>query len=430
MLRVIAALLLGLLLWPPPAGARPASEPSPSPRPVGILTLNRLVADRLALRAAVLERIDRQRLALQGELNREQRRAAMLTLRLDGLRRSVAALGESLVGLTNEMRRLRRQRNILQRERERAARALLGGLHRSSRSDAAIPGRVRLLLGELLRDGGGADEELPRLEARQRELARARAAASMARTRLIRSRERLRERMTVLRTRLAALVTRRSESLRRLAGARTRQRQLRSLAALARELAMLAPPPCCRRPETLPQARARPGRIPEDRTLRIAASLPGIAPARLVPRLLPAMFAPDRPDLAPNARGSILPVAGRIVSRFGDEKAGILARGVTILVDRNQPVRAVRGGRVAFAGPFRGFGLVLILDHGDGYHTLLAGMTRLDVRRGDLIAAGAVVGRLERSGGEETRLYMELRQRGRPVNPLPWLAARADRTRG
>ncbi len=428
---IAAALLVGLLLlWPPPATARPGPGPTAAPRPASILALDRLVDGRVALRAAALGRLDRQRLALRGELTREERRAAALALRIDGLRRTHATLGDGFAALTAELR-LRRQRLDLQRrERERAARALLGRLHRSSRSDAAIPGRVRLLLGELLRDGGGAAEEIVRLEVRQRELARARAAVSMALTRLTRTRERLEGRLSGLRIRLAALLTRRSEAGRRLAAARARQQQLRSLAALARALAALTSPSCCQRPALLPPARSRPNRIPKDHALRVFAALPEIAPAGFEPRALPAEPPPRGAAVAPDPQSSILPVAGRIVSRFGDENAGILAQGITILVDRDQPVRAVRGGRAAFAGPFREFGLVLILDHGDGYHTLLAGMTRLDVRRGDLIAAGAVVGRVERSGRKDGRLYIELRQQGRPVNPLPWLAARADRIRG
>ncbi len=429
--RSIAAFLLALLfLWPPSAGALPAPGSTVPERPVGILALRTLVDGRVARQTASLDRLDRQRLALRGELTRAERRAATLALRLDNLRRTAARLGESLIGVTAELRAQRRCLDRRRRERERATRALLGRLHRSGRNAVATPGRLGLLLGELLRDGGSASEGIARLEARQRELARAQAAASMAATRLRRSRARLEEHLSALRIRLAALATRRSEAARRLAGARARQRQLGSLAELARELATLASTACCRRPAPLPAARTLPARIPIDYALRAAAALPDIAPARFEPRALPAVPPPGGLAVTPDPQSSILPVAGRIVSRFGDEKAGVLARGVTIRVDRDQPVRAVRGGRVAFAGPFREFGLLLILDHGDGYHTLLAGMTRLDVRRGDLIAAGAVVGRVARSGRENGRLYVELRQQGRPVNPLPWLAARADRTRG
>jgi septal ring factor EnvC (AmiA/AmiB activator) len=69
---------------------------------------------------------------------------------------------------------------------------------------------------------------------------------------------------------------------------------------------------------------------------------------------------------------------------------------------------------VVFAGPFRSFGRVAILDHGDGWTTLIAGLGALAVRTDDEVGAGAAIGRA--AGGEDPRVTVELRRRGRPVD--------------
>jgi septal ring factor EnvC (AmiA/AmiB activator) len=71
----------------------------------------------------------------------------------------------------------------------------------------------------------------------------------------------------------------------------------------------------------------------------------------------------------------------------------------------------------------------LIIDRGDGYHTLLSGMSRLDVVRGATVAAGQAVGAIGVGGGK-ARLYVELRHRGTPVDPAGWTASLGDRVRG
>ena len=124
------------------------------------------------------------------------------------------------------------------------------------------------------------------------------------------------------------------------------------------------------------------------------------------------------------------PIAGSISGAFGEDGAGPLDQGLTFVSDRAQPVRAPRSGTVVFAGPFLGFGLLLIVDHGHEYHSLLSGAARLDVRVGDVVVAGQIVGSIDGSEAVPARLYLELRHNGRPINPLPWLAAREDKVRG
>ncbi len=87
-------------------------------------------------------------------------------------------------------------------------------------------------------------------------------------------------------------------------------------------------------------------------------------------------------------------------------------------------------GLVVFAGPFRGYGRILILEHGEGYHTLLAGLTRIDTVLGQWLAAGEPVGLMEKEDRDAPVLYVELRRNGQPINPLPWLASQKDKVSG
>ncbi len=86
-------------------------------------------------------------------------------------------------------------------------------------------------------------------------------------------------------------------------------------------------------------------------------------------------------------------------------------------------------GKIVFAAPFRSYGLLLILDCGAGYHFVLAGLDRLDVQVGRRVQArepvGAMAGWDPHTSAARPTLYLELRHNGQPVNPVPWLKARA-----
>ncbi|MBB5711257.1 murein hydrolase activator EnvC family protein [Sphingomonas xinjiangensis] len=118
---------------------------------------------------------------------------------------------------------------------------------------------------------------------------------------------------------------------------------------------------------------------------------------------------------APGGRPYLLPVWGRLATGFGELSAtGVRARGLTLACAAHAGVRAPAAGRVAYAGPFRGYGGVIILDHGNGWTSLLAGLGAVAVRVGQHVAQGAPVGRA--GGGEEPRVTVELRRRGTPVD--------------
>lgn len=120
-------------------------------------------------------------------------------------------------------------------------------------------------------------------------------------------------------------------------------------------------------------------------------------------------------------RGSVVrPVAGPAVPGGVDGVGGQRAPGVTFLAPAGAEVVSPSDGEVLFAGSYHKTGKVLILEMGGGYDLVLAGLDRLDVRPGDELLAGEPVGAMPRAG-DGTKLYFELRQNGKGVNPAPWM---------
>jgi len=155
----------------------------------------------------------------------------------------------------------------------------------------------------------------------------------------------------------------------------------------------------------------------EEADERLRVSRPAGAPVVLIP--------PTGTDVLPitKARGRLsYPVVGRVVARYGRPTgAGLTSKGVSIETRIGAQVVAPYDGRVVFAGPFRGYGQVLITDHGEGYHTLLAGLSQIHTVVGQLVFSGEPVGVMRQSENGKPRLYLELRRDNRPVDPLPWL---------
>jgi septal ring factor EnvC (AmiA/AmiB activator) len=103
---------------------------------------------------------------------------------------------------------------------------------------------------------------------------------------------------------------------------------------------------------------------------------------------------------------------------------------ITIAALPGQRVAAPQDGRIVFADAFKSYGLLLIIEHDSEYHTLLWGFSKLRVAVGDEVRGGEIVGIMDVVDGVPPRLGVELRRRGRPVNPLPWLAASSSKVRG
>ncbi|MDB5680902.1 MAG: metalloendopeptidase [Sphingomonas bacterium] len=112
-----------------------------------------------------------------------------------------------------------------------------------------------------------------------------------------------------------------------------------------------------------------------------------------------------------------LPVAGKLVTGFGEvSDAGVTARGLTFAVAGEADVTAPAAGKVVYAGPFRGYGNVVIIDHKGGWTTLISGLGALSVKLNQPVGQGAPIGAAQ--PGEDRRITVELRRKGRPVDPV------------
>ncbi len=121
------------------------------------------------------------------------------------------------------------------------------------------------------------------------------------------------------------------------------------------------------------------------------------------------------------------PANGRIVNRFGTPYADgkLRTSGVLINTPEEADIKAVHYGRVVFANWLRGFGLMTIVDHGDGYMTLYGHSSSLYTSPGDWVDAGEPIAQAGRTGGtQDPAVYFEVRHNGTPDNPSRWLGSR------
>ena len=119
-----------------------------------------------------------------------------------------------------------------------------------------------------------------------------------------------------------------------------------------------------------------------------------------------------------------LPVIGELTNRFGGQRAdsGLSWKGLFISTKPGREVKAVAGGRVVYADWLRGFGNLLILDHGDGYMSLYGNNESLLKQVGEEARAGDTIAAAGNSGGNpDSGLYFELRFQGKPFDPIPWV---------
>jgi len=136
---------------------------------------------------------------------------------------------------------------------------------------------------------------------------------------------------------------------------------------------------------------------------------------------VPRQLAEDRPFAS--RRGELpLPVQGRVLRRFGAElSGGLRSDGVLFAAETGSLVRAVAPGRVVYADWLRGHGLLLVIDHGDGWMSLYGQGERLLRGVGDWVGSGDPIARAGRSGGSAVSgLHFELRRNGEPVDPRGW----------
>ena len=152
-----------------------------------------------------------------------------------------------------------------------------------------------------------------------------------------------------------------------------------------------------------------------------AASPPSSAPAAPQTAALPPASVTAR--AFPTKPGSlVMPVAGPIIGRFDQLAAsGSREKGILIQAQPGATVLAPFDGQVVYRGPFRSYGEILIIQHSGGYHSVLAGLGRSDAAVGQWVLAGEPVGMMGSPQDGNTRLYVELRRDGHPIDPAPWL---------
>ena len=150
--------------------------------------------------------------------------------------------------------------------------------------------------------------------------------------------------------------------------------------------------------------------FPETPQLRGPAQPPG------VPREAP---------LIPPAR-LLAPVSGPVIRRFGQTlPSGGRSDGLSIAAPRNASVLSPGDGLVQYAGPVKGWGVILILRLTGGYHLVLAGLDRSSLSVGQSVAAGQAVGWMPDARQSSNELYLEVREQGSPVDPAKWLGNKA-----
>ena len=205
------------------------------------------------------------------------------------------------------------------------------------------------------------------------------------------------------------------------------ERDEKRLASLIDQLSKVLAEQARRDAEREAARRARETATPKEGTAR-----PGPPPP-------PVRTVPDKPGAEPppssqfaQLRGRLpMPVVGEVTGRFGAprkvEGAGTAPtwKGIFIRAAAGAGVHAVAAGQVVFADWLRGFGNLMVIDHGEGFLSVYGNNESLLRNVGDRVAVGDVVAAVGNTGGiEQTGLYFELRFQGRPFDPLKWVAAR------
>jgi septal ring factor EnvC (AmiA/AmiB activator) len=131
-----------------------------------------------------------------------------------------------------------------------------------------------------------------------------------------------------------------------------------------------------------------------------------------------------------------LPAQGKRVLGFGDKtQFGGQSKGIVIETRHGAQITSPSDGWVVYAGPFRSYGQLLIINAGNGYHVLLAGMSQIDVQLGQFVLTAEPVGSMAAAPKPVIQdnapvLYVEFRKEGRPIDPDPWWAEGVQKVQG
>lgn len=331
-------------------------------------------ADRLKKRSAALAaRIQ----SAEADINAGEARVALVTRRVKGQEARLAEQQQPLLELTAALQQLSRQPPVSVLAQPGS---LTDMVHARAVIDAAMP--------VIEKRTAGVRRELAQLRSVRQQQAVALRALAASRTQLAQRRDAL--------TRLENEGRLRSREL--MSSAQLESDRALGLGEKARDIVELM--------DTLEADGA---------TRRELAQLSGPLPRPRDPTS--AVMRPAPPAEAENelTRGAYrLPVVGRIVAGLGEvNDSGVRSRGITIAARPGGQVVAPAPGRVSFAGDYRGYGKILIIDHGGGWTSLVTGLIGLSVGVGDTLDAGTPVGR---AGSNDSRITIELRRAGRPVD--------------
>lgn len=349
---------------------------------------------------------------------RTERTMAEVEARLDVLHESAGETQALLAGRRGELAQLL---GALQRLARRPPETLLltgrpplETVHTGILLEAAIPG-VNAAAIELRDDLA----RMARLEAEIREQRDRLTAAAVAL-------DGERQRLAALAAEKAALL---NSTERKVESTAQRVRQLADSARSLRELVQSLDAQAAqeRAEQQRLAALVRPEPRPSDETT---------APAVPAPRSSSLSLLPGAPAVSTAKGGLFPPAIGRVTRGFGQtDPEGLRDRGMVLRTRSGTAVVAPYDGTVLYAGTFEEFGLILIIEHGEGYHTLLAGLGRIDLGVGQRVLAGEPVGAMANSGGDGgvergPELYVELRHNGDPIDPLPWFAGLTEKAKG
>ncbi len=373
--------------------------------------------------------------ALAATAGQTQEELRELRARISALQKKLATAEESRSEASDALRESEKAISEANRElrelavQSREADARLAALRKSADAATTTMRGQQALLGRLLRQQyvQGEPDALRLVLSREDPNAMARqlhylAHVARARARLV---DGLRENLREF-ERLQAEIAQEALAIARIAAGQTAQRarleqEKRARAGVLTRLS---------RDIQKQQREMRALQANENRLTRLVEQL-----TRLVRKPVPAGKPRPRNNALPSGtgdgspfaalRGSLaLPVRGELGSRFGSPRAdgGVVWRGLFIAARAGEDVRAVAAGRVVYADWLRGFGNLLIVDHGDSYMTLYANAEALLKQVGDVIRGGEPVATVGNSGGNaESGLYFEMRHEGRPFDPMQWV---------
>lgn len=319
----------------------------------------------------------------EAEIAADQARIGLIEQQRRGLRARLAEKQRPLVRLTASLQRLARRPAILAMLRP-------GSLHEAM--------YLRAILATML------PEVDRRTAALREELARSRRLEQQARLAVMQLRKSQAD-FARRRQALAALETRQRLTSRAASGVADREAE-RALAMAERTRDL----------DALTDSLGKAGALREE-----LAALPGPVLRPAQPEAAQVAAEPAMASASPQAGlpAYALPSSGRLVAGFGETAPGLpRSRGIVLAVRQGAQAVAPAPGRVSFAGPYRGYGSIVIIEHAGGWTSLVTGLAQLDAKVGDQLLAGSPLGI---AGAGRPLLTLELRRGGVAVNPLDYI---------